>query len=269
MRQVAIALHNYNDANQRLPHATYNYIDSTFYTPPPYNNTQDRRCWLHDILPFIEQAQLYARFDEFMKTGQSALAFPDLGTVLPTKMCPSDPTSPKLQTFWGGIGTPTQGFSGNYVVCASSTYFNDGSYLKSADLDGVMFALSRTKLLDIKDGTANTAFVSELILSPDTNGHDIRGRYYNPAHSGVAFSTLYPPNTQIADVFDWCQATPVPQAPCVWGGSYIFVLARSMHVTGVNMAMADGSVRYVSNSVSAAVYRALGSRDGSEPPGNF
>src|SRR5438105_3729926 len=54
MRQVAIALHNYHDANGRFPHGTYNYIDSTFYTPPPYNNTQDRRCWLHDILAYIE-----------------------------------------------------------------------------------------------------------------------------------------------------------------------------------------------------------------------
>ena len=31
-------------------------------------------------------------------------------------------------------------------------------------------------MVGISDGTSNTAFVSELILSPDTNGHDIRGR---------------------------------------------------------------------------------------------
>lgn len=269
MRQVAIALHNYHDANGRFPHGTYNYIDSTFFTPAPYNNTQDRRCWLHDILPYIEQAPMYAKFEAHMKTGQSALAFPDQGTILPTMMCPSDPTSPKTQTFWGGIGTPTQGFSGNYVVCASSGYFNTGNAATSARLDGVIYALSTTKMVDIYDGTANTAFVSELILSPDRNGHDIRGRYFNPAHSGVAFSTIYPPNTMIADQFNWCQATAVPQAPCLWTGSNIFVLARSFHATGVNVAMADGSVRFVNNSIHAAIYKALGSRAGSEVPGNF
>ena len=269
MRQVAIALHNYHDAHGRLPHGTYNYIDSTFYTPAPYNNMQDRRCWLHDILAYLEQGPLSARFEAYMKTNPSALGFPELDTILPTMMCPSDPTSPKLQTYWGGLGTPTQGFSGNYVVNASSGYFNDAGGNGSDRLDGVLFAQSRIKLVDIKDGTANTAFVGELILSPDTNGHDIRGRYYNPAHSGVAFSTIYPPNTNIADTFDWCQASPVPQAPCVWGGANIFVLARSFHATGVNMSMADGSVRFISNSIGAATYKALGSREGGEVPGNF
>ncbi len=268
MRQVAIALHNYHDAHGTLPHGTYNYIDSTGSTPAPYNNTQDRRCWLHDILPYIEQGPLYARFDAHMKTGASALGFPQLDTVLPTMMCPADVGGPKLQTFWGGIGTPTQGFSGNYVVCASSTYFNDTSHLKSADLDGMLYAQSRTKLGNVSDGTSNTALVGELLLVPDNGAHDIRGRYYNPAHSGVAFSTLHPPNTNVPDVFNWCNNIE-PRAPCVWQGRYIFVLARSRHSNGVNIALADASTRFVTNGVTPSAYRALGSRNGGEVVGNW
>jgi len=55
----------------------------------------------------------------------------------------------------------------------------------------------------------------------------------------------------------------------VWGGDFIFVLARSYHAGGVNMAMCDGSVRFIRNSVNPATYKALGSRNGGEVPGDL
>jgi prepilin-type processing-associated H-X9-DG protein len=245
-------------------------------TPAPYNNRMDRRCWAHDILPFIEQDNLYRELINFFNSSSpysySALGFPRMDTVISTLMCPSDPNSPKVRTYWGGldpVNTPNQGFSGNYVVCASSDFFNDSGYLKSANLDGVIYALSKTTFADITDGTANTALLSELLLVQDTSSHDIRGRYYNPAHSGVAFSTRLPPNTQIADVFNWCSSTPPVYAPCRWSGTFIFVLARSRHPQGVNMAMCDGSVRFLRNTVNPTTYKVLGSRGGGEVPGDL
>jgi prepilin-type N-terminal cleavage/methylation domain-containing protein/prepilin-type processing-associated H-X9-DG protein len=271
LKQLGIALHAYHDTNGRFPHATYNYIDSVGFTPAPYNNTQDRRCWAHDIMPYIEQDNLYTWFDNFMKTGQSALAFPGLDTVVvKTFMCPSDPTSPKTHTYWGGLtGQATQGFSGNYVLCGGNSYFNVNSYLDSANLNGMFYALSRTKMTDVTDGTSNTAMSSELILSPDTNGHDIRGRYFNPSHSGCIFSTRLPPNNLVPDQFDWCQATPVPRAPCVWVSNPMWVSARSYHTNGVNVGLADGSIRFVSNGVDIVAWQAIGSRNGGEVVPNY
>jgi len=273
MKQVAIGLHSHQDTIGHLPHGTYNYIDSTFVTPAPYNGRMDRRCWAHDILPFIEQDNQHRQLIEFLNSSNpnsySALGFPNLGAVIKTLMCNSDPYSPKTQTYWGGIGTPTQGFSGNYIVNAGSDFFNDGSYLKSASLDGVMFAQSMIRLADIGDGTSNTAMLSELLLVPDNGSHDIRGRYYNPAHSGVAFSTRLPPNTPIADAFNWCSAAPPAYAPCNWSGTYMYVSARSRHAGGVNMALCDGSVRFIRNGVDPATYKALGSRNGGEVLGDY
>ncbi|MGC8639974.1 MAG: H-X9-DG-CTERM domain-containing protein [Isosphaeraceae bacterium] len=40
--------------------------------------------------------------------------------------------------------------------------------------------------------------------------------------------------------------------------------ARSWHPGGVNVLMGDGSVRFVRESVSRAVWRALGTRNGGE-----
>jgi prepilin-type processing-associated H-X9-DG protein len=264
LKQVALALHNYNDTVGNLPHATYNDIDGTGWTPAPYNGKYDRRSWAHDILPYMEQDNIYRNLSSFLETGQSALGFPQMDTIIKTLMCPSDPVSPKVHTYWGGFGTPNQGFSGNYVVNASSTYFNDSNPATSANLDGVMYARSTTTLANISDGLSNTAMVSELILTTDVVDHDIRGRYYNPAHSGVAFSTRLPPNTQVPDQFDWCSSQPAKRAPCIWTGQFIFVLARSHHAGGVNMALCDGSVRFVRDSVNPATYRALGSRNGGE-----
>src|SRR5262245_885803 len=274
MKQVALGLHNHHDTYGKFPHATCNYIDSTFMTPPPYNNRMDRRCWAHDLFPFIEQDNLYRELIAFFNSGSSvsysALGFPKMQTVVPSLMCPADPLSPKLKTYWGGLNganTPHQGFSGNFVVCAGDDFFNDTNYLKSANLNGVMYALSKTTVADITDGTSNTALVSELILVEDAGSHDIRGRYYNPAHSGVAFSTRLPPNTRVPDVFNWCSNNPPREAPCVWSDDFIFVLARSYHTNGVNVGLCDGSVRFVSNAVNPATYQALGSRNGRNVPG--
>ena len=284
LKQVGLGLHNHHDTYGYFPHGTYNYLDSTHYTPPPYGtmagiwngDMQDRRCWMHDVLPFIEQVPLFTEFQAYMKTNPSALGFPKLDTIIPTLMCPSDPVSPKLHTYWGGFNTPTQGFSGNVVLCSGNGYFNPGNtqqecWTNSANGNGLFFALSKVRITDIKDGSSNTAMSSELILTPDKGSHDIRGRYHNPAHGGVLFSTRLPPNNLVPDRFNWCANAEdqLLRAPCVWVGTDMFVSVRSYHPGGVNLGLADGSVRFVSENMDPVVFQALGSRDGGERIGEF
>lgn len=273
MRQVALALLNHHDARGYFPHGNYNYIDGTDSTPEPYNNMQDRRCWFHETLPYIEEDALFNDFDTYMQTNRSALGYPRLDTVVPAFMCPADPLGPKLDTFWGGFnGLSTQGFSGNFVGSAGNEYFNPTEIngenvhplVASSKLNGMLFAISKVRIGQVTDGTSSTTLVGEVILSPDTDSHDLRGRYYNPATGGVLFSTRIPPNTMVPDRFNWCGKNPVPQAPCVWSGTNMFLSARSYHVGGVNIAMVDSSARFVVDSVDAEAYKAAGSRNGAE-----
>lgn len=260
LRQVAIGLHTYHDSMNRFPHGVYGPIDNSSHTP------MNRRCWYHDLMPFVEAENMYASFDAHMAGGGSALTWNGIdNSVVPAFMCPSDPLGPKTHTFWGDGGNKTQGFSGNYVVCAGNDYFNPGG--SSTNLNGIFYTKSTTSLTDISDGTAHTALVGEIILSQDVTDHDIRGRYYNPTHSGVSFSTRLPPNTNVPDVFNWCSTKPAKKAPCISGGTNIFVLARSYHSLGANVAMADGSVRFVPETINADIWRALGSRNGGEDAG--
>lgn len=286
MKQVSLALLMHHDTKLVFPPGTYNLIDIDTSTPSGINN---RRCWMHDLLPYFEQQPLYDSFNTFMQSGNFAYDFPGCDTVINTLMCPSDPVNPKLQTWSfstrGVVGaTPSldgigfsQGFSGNYVACSGDRYFNPGppafpppGSKNSAKLSGIFFATSQIAIKDITDGTSNTALLSELILTQDITDDDLRGRYYNSCGGGANFTTLYPPNTSVADRINWISQNPAPMAPgfyCASGkcfGQDTYLSARSYHPGGVNLSTADGAVRFVPNAVDLLVYNALGSRSGGE-----
>jgi prepilin-type N-terminal cleavage/methylation domain-containing protein len=291
IKQVGLAQHSYLATKKRFPHGTYNlnFVHGT--TPPPYNGKQNRRCWMHDTMPYYGEAVLYDQFDNFMRTGSSfAYDFPGCSTVIPTLMCPSDPANPKFVTFTystlGVTGPPpsidglgaSQGFHGNYIACASNKFFNPvgkgAPYAdqNSAKLNGLFFAISKVEPGDITDGMSHTAMLSELILTPDQIDDDERGRYYDPIPGGTQFTTLFPPNTSVPDRINWISKNPVPKAPGEWcaGGECQpsqnqYVSARSYHEGGVNFATADGAVHFVSDSIDPVLYSGLGSRNGEEP----
>jgi len=271
LKQMGLGALTYETSKKHFPNGTYNWIDRYAGGPTGPTN-QDRRCWMHDLWPYLEQAPLYAEFDAHMRKsgGGSALAFPKLATVIPSAMCPSDHLSPKLHTFWGGLdGLPTQGFSGNYVASAGSLYFNrplpGDTYSKpesSAHQDGIYFAISRVEPSSVTDGLSNTLAFTEIKLVEDTDSHDLRGRYHNPTHGGVMFTTLYPPNTSRPDQFNWCALRPPADAPCLQTSVDMQIAARSYHNGIVNAARADGSVAAIADDVDLTVYNQLGSRGG-------
>ena len=141
-----------------------------------------------------------------------------------------------------------------------------------------------TQLVDITDGTSNTLLLSEMMVSPDGSnpsvgsGHDNRGRMYNSAFVGSPlFTTLNPPNTTQPDELLYCQT--IPTSPCFDTGytGAVNMSARSYHGGantnqsfgslggyGVNCAMADGSVKFILNSINAQTWKSLGSRNGGE-----
>ena len=77
----------------------------------------------------------------------------------------------------------------------------------------------------------------------------------------LMFSTLIS-RTPRSDRLQWCQTT-VP-APCFSTNASITLSARSYHTGGVNTALGDGSVRFISDNVNFATWQALGTRNGGE-----
>jgi prepilin-type N-terminal cleavage/methylation domain-containing protein/prepilin-type processing-associated H-X9-DG protein len=124
---------------------------------------------------------------------------------------------------------------------------------------------------EITDGTSNTLCVSEVITAP-RGGNDIRG--FSWWGGGAGFVTYQTPNNPAAtDVMTGgaCGPTSVPFFPCTTTSTSTLPrmqLARSRHSGGVNVALCDGSVRFIRSTINLATWRALGTAQGGEVLGN-
>lgn len=260
MRQVAIALHSYHDANGAFPMGQYN----NFYSnDAPFI----RGCWVIPILPYMEQQNLYQYYAACNSANGWALLATKKDTLVPPLVCPSDPSSPKTvthdtNTTMAGI-TEVQGLHTNMVVCAGSTGYGNGLLT-----NGMFYVKSKTKMTDITDGTSNTLMVSEILVVPDTGANDLRGRYANSWYGNSWFSTIYPPNNTTPDQVGY-QGISTLKAPSTQNAGNPFLLARSNHTNGVNAAMADASVRFFSNSINALAWNYMGTKATGEVIPNF
>lgn len=257
LKQLALGIHGYHDTNSVFPIGQYNdfYSDDAPYV---------RGCWLHPTLPFIEQQSLFANFETSNRTNGWALLATNKTKVLSSVMCPSDPSSPKTDTRDGNTTTAgiveKQGMHTNYVACSGSTAYGNGK-----NLNGIFYVKSKTRITDVKDGTSNTLFLGEILVVPDTNVNDLRGRYSNSWEGNNWFSTLNPPNSTVSDRQNY-QGISIPKAPMtnVANNGTQNLSARSTHTGGANFALADGSVRFIQNSIDPVVYAQLGTREGNE-----
>jgi prepilin-type N-terminal cleavage/methylation domain-containing protein/prepilin-type processing-associated H-X9-DG protein len=260
MKQVGLGLHNYESSAGYLPPGQpYGYYYSNWYGFVGAKD-RDRSCWVGPLLPNIEQTAMSAQYQAWLLSLPDYTCFaPFAATVIPTLVCPSDMSK---------ISALGQGAHTSYVVCHGNGYATPGG-ANGLNLPGIFYGQSKTRLTDITDGTSNTVMVSEIIQSQDGGQHDVRGRIWNSIHAGTSFSTIYPPNSTVGDnPQGYC--VPIVGAPC--GSQSVdnaFILARSKHSNGVNACMADGSVRFISNSINQATWQWMGTRSGGEViPGN-
>ena len=262
LKQLGLALHNYHDTHLVFPPGVLaNRLNQGLPSPP------GRMSWMPLILPFIEQAPLHAQLLPWMVTRGSNF-FPSelMNTVIPGLVCPSDPAGPKTGVVHGTQDPPpdyNDGFHGNYLLCHGSQQVTEAN---STNMNGMFFYRSRIRMASVTDGTSNTVMGGEILTLSETSGQrDWRGRYYRADHLSSIFSTHMPPNTEVADRCRTCQAGSPRHAPCVGSTDPQYLSARSFHPGGVQIVLADASVRFVGETINTETWRALGTRDGGEP----
>ena len=135
-------------------------------------------------------------------------------------------------------------------------------------IDGVMGWNMGMKIRDISDGTSNTALMSELIVGQDQQ--TIRGTHVYDEGPVVMFT--YSPNDMTPDQVRWCgpadhYGNPNAVAPCTTGPGQNRMVhtSRSLHPGGVNMALCDGSVRFVDDTIDLKTWQYVATPNYGEP----
>ncbi len=283
LKQFSLACHNYHDTQGRLPAA----VDAG---GPRYTTL------FVELLPYVEQAPLHGRWDFASPGANSALAL----TALPLMLCPShpgiDPTS-GLTTYGGNGGT--RPWPLDALTKADGMFPTAGPMSKPApNQTGV-------RLDHVTDGTSNTLLLGErqvgdagldsylnapsgVVTPPPTpplRSVAAYARWYpfpasapEPA-AGNAAGGLFSSQASVGlmNPSHWepppapPPPAPAPTPPPVDSGplaeQYRARLGAygSYHVGGANVAMADGSLRFLRSTTSAPALAALTTRAGGEP----
>jgi len=94
------------------------------------------------------------------------------------------------------------------------------------------------------------------------NFTDLRGfSWANGEYRTTAYNHYRTPNSEVID----CMGAQMTGETTTLYAGYGWRAARSRHPGGVNVAMADGAVRFVQDGVEPAVWKGASTRSGSEP----
>jgi prepilin-type N-terminal cleavage/methylation domain-containing protein len=268
LRQLALGLQNYESTYRCFPPS---YIADTKH-PSRDPNTYDGPsgfAWGAMLLPQIEQQSLHDRFD-FRQPCWSAVNAPAALTTLKVFLCPSSTGKPGPFDVKNSSGAALARFSRADYVASAGMEEPWGFTLEdwSQVADGAMYRNSPTRPADVTDGLSNTVFLGEhsSLLSSKTwvgvvpgakvcanrpdrfpiTQCDAATTLVN-VHSGPAsgefdpvtgFAPIHPPNSPLCHV---CQM-------------------YAEHPAGCNVALGDGSVRFISQFIHQPTWAALSSR---------
>jgi prepilin-type N-terminal cleavage/methylation domain-containing protein/prepilin-type processing-associated H-X9-DG protein len=278
LKQIALAMHNYHDTNASFPPQAMNDAG--------YSGTWFG--WTQAILPALEQSPLFNSCNFFIGIRQSA-NYPTVYLAqVSGYLCPTDTASGQgvlRERWWATIDNLNSIVDGSplsYITCWGDMKTGSIFDYLSGEGNNFTWGCNKTfrgifgecsdgaviKMADVTDGTSGTFLAGE-------NSTNLNGglTWANPdANAGT---TVVPLNwfTNYKDGQrepngDLCEANPgilvtSTHQHCYRNYTYNFAF-KSYHPGGANFALADGSVRFIKQTINARTYNSLGSRAGGE-----
>jgi prepilin-type N-terminal cleavage/methylation domain-containing protein/prepilin-type processing-associated H-X9-DG protein len=258
LKQIGLALHNYESANQRFP-AGQEYSVNT-------------GNWRVEVFPFMELDTVYNQMTTITPTVNGKVvtrkdAYNSAvlrNLVIPTWKCPSSAlqdTQPAAWTTWWanynhqvpayiGIMGAYPDPAGNGAAIYNSNY---GGWWSN---NGMLIPNAYSRIADASDGLSNTLVVGEQsgkVQNSSYAGGDARNGYYSP-WGGVTLPNAIGAQSAGADCWGLgltCVAYQINSSACGAGANTSYVgnsILDSFHTGGINALFGDGSVRFVTTS---------------------
>jgi prepilin-type N-terminal cleavage/methylation domain-containing protein/prepilin-type processing-associated H-X9-DG protein len=301
LKQLGLAIQNYHDVNGALPPTGMRVVLAGTATTQPTLQNQSLKA---RILPFMEQMPLYnsINFSFGMSTGTAGSSPDDpqgVNTTIQVAQvaiftCPSDANIPNpsynSSSYPNNLGN-NPGFNGG-------TFDGPAYYLGGVGNVSIPICPSGTNtspmgpvsLSGIIDGTSNTAIFSETVKGRNTTatsfgtGLDVTFKLGGNScsfASDQAINVACQASTTFGDGekgMQWARyyegrgggyyhTTQPNGKSCIYTGVGTPpnpIGASSYHSGGVNVAMLDGSVKFIKGSIAYNTWHALGSRAGNE-----
>jgi prepilin-type N-terminal cleavage/methylation domain-containing protein/prepilin-type processing-associated H-X9-DG protein len=273
LKQIALAAHNYHDTANRLPPGF------TFLPQPGANGGRAVNGFLTFLLPYLEQANAVRTYDD--KLGFDHVNNQPTVTVsVPVFLCPSTPGSnrscalvnyydPARTSLSAGLKGAATDYAGAWAYRPNYSVPNrNGVFLRGGN---------GRKLRDITDGTTNTILLFEMAGRPDFY---VKGRketfnvpgwpYIDPAGNQVQSSgpwSAYVGEYLLTTGLDGSIASETGGA--CWINCNNKSTPYGFHPGGINVALADGSVRFILDSIAEATFSNLIQIDDGNVVGEF
>jgi len=259
-KQVAVAMHNYHVAKRLFPP---NSIHWTLH--------QDASCgpkptpdylgwgWGAFILPYMEEQAVYDEIDfnahDYIYDPRSWTAN---ANCIDTYQCPSDPQSGELIFHTNKLTVGPSKYEDLVISCMAATadsvdWTCDTLWYKMFPInDGVMGGLDGCRIRDITDGTSSTFLIAEV-----TSGGPDSYRGFGWIHAttdtkdGINGPFTLPGGQYLDDI-----------PGIIWGAREAG--PSSWHPGGCHFILADGSVQFISETITPAIMAALTTRAGEE-----
>lgn len=283
LKQLALATHGFHDSYGAFPPARL-ILDA----PRSPNNWgtligMDEPSWLVRLMPFVEQTALHQQWDEYQTYGLSPQSARN--QAVPIFLCPERHSADnavvgdETVTITAPCGCPggTQIVPGGAVADYAANHgdLSPGAVNQPTDFywggngTGVIISSrpvgdqtlierdwrDKIRMADITDGTSNTLLIGESYVP---RGEENKTPYNGPAYFGrhlTNYSRIGGPGVPLAHHRDDQRAN-----------LYSF---GSSHAGISQFALADGSVRGISTSISTRVLGNLANRHDGETVGEF
>jgi prepilin-type N-terminal cleavage/methylation domain-containing protein/prepilin-type processing-associated H-X9-DG protein len=247
LRQISLAIHQFEASHGAFPAGKSRRSSVEAY---------DELSWLRQILPYIEQASVWALSERALKVEPFPYFNPPhepLGMAIPLYACPED----------SRVSVPQSASQLNGAFAGLTSYLGVmGTDYKSQD--GSFVLGKRIRFADITDGTSNTVMIGERPPTPDFN----YGWWYTGMGQDGSGSidmllgmreVLYPAGR----LAKWnCPPTnrfTPGDAHSMCDGLHFW----SLHDGGAHFALCDGSVRFFAYE-SASVLEQMATRGAAE-----